>query len=87
MLEIKEKGLTSILYESPYKLLKTLQSIHQNLGPVRVSICRELTKIHETVETHSVEHWLEIYDQRPLKGEMVLVLHLADKKCEEASHE
>ena len=47
--ELKEETRTMILYEAPHRLVKTLKLLQETLGNRRISICRELTKKHETV--------------------------------------
>ncbi len=70
---LKGYGSSVIVYESPYKLLKTLEAIQDVLGNIPVTLCRELTKMHEEVCTRSVSEWFQCYQQCPPKGEYVLV--------------
>lgn len=66
---------TIILYEAPHKLMRTLQDLLNAFGPQRgLSICRELTKLHEEILVTTVAQALEIYTTKPPKGEFVLVL-------------
>ena len=47
--EMKQETRTMVLYEAPHRLVRTLETLFSALGNRRVSICRELTKKHETV--------------------------------------
>jgi len=73
--EISNENRTSILYESPHRLLKTLTQLMEVCGTDReVSVSRELTKIHEETRTGSIQEVLEYFSNKPLKGEFVIVL-------------
>ncbi|MBQ3252811.1 MAG: 16S rRNA (cytidine(1402)-2'-O)-methyltransferase [Oscillospiraceae bacterium] len=66
---------TMIFYEAPHKLLATLESMAQVFGPERpISLCRELTKLHEEVVRTTLGGAIELYTQQPPKGEFVLVV-------------
>lgn len=70
---IKDRKETSILYESPKRIIKTLTSISEVLGPERyVSLIRELTKIHEEVLSGSVSEILR--SEITEKGECVIII-------------
>ncbi len=73
---------TVILYESPHKLLKTLEHIVEYFGGDRtICVTREISKIHEEVRTSSAENMLEEYKSRPkVKGEIVIVIAEKAKK-------
>ena len=74
--ELAEEERTLILYESPHRLLKTLEQIVQFFGPERlVSVSRELTKIHEETRTGSAEEVLSHFSVHPPKGEIVMIIH------------
>ncbi|MBU0650789.1 16S rRNA (cytidine(1402)-2'-O)-methyltransferase [bacterium] len=62
-----------IIYESPYKILKTVQSINEVYGNIEITIARELTKIYEEVVTHSAEEWIRILSEKQPKGELVVI--------------
>lgn len=66
---------TMILYESPYKLIKTLQQLAEKLGAER-SICvsRELTKLYEENIRGSLKDVIAHFEVHPPKGELVLVV-------------
>jgi len=66
---------TMIFYEAPHKLLNTLESMAEVFGPDRgISLCRELTKLHEEVIRTTLGGAIELYNQQPPKGEYVLVV-------------
>jgi len=66
---------TMIFYEAPHKLLTTLEDMAVAFGPQRpVSLCRELTKLHEEVVRTTLGGAIELYNQQPPKGEFVLVV-------------
>ena len=72
--ELKEETRTIILYEAPHRLVRTLQLLNDILGDRRVSICRELTKKHETVFATTLSEALAYYEQNDPKGECVIVI-------------
>lgn len=66
---------TMIFYEAPHKLLSTLESMAEVFGEDRsISLCRELTKLHEEVIRTTLGGAISLYNQQPPKGEYVLVL-------------
>ena len=66
---------TMIFYEAPHKLLATLESMAEVFGPERnISLCRELTKLHEEVIRTTLGQAIDLYTQQPPKGEFVLVV-------------
>ena len=77
--ELKRETRTIILYEAPHRLLKTLKELAETLGEDRrISLVRELTKIHEEVYRTTLGEALERYGapggQDLIRGEYVLVL-------------
>ncbi len=73
--KIGEESKTMILYESPHRLLKTLEQLGELLGNDRqASISRELTKVHEETINGSLEELLNYYKNNTLKGELVIVI-------------
>ena len=72
--ELKNDTRTVICYEAPHRLVKTLKELLEALGNRRITICRELTKKHETAwQTHIAEA-CEYYQENAPKGECVLVI-------------
>lgn len=72
---IAEYPYTTILYESPFRLVKTLEQLMEVTGPDRqVSVARELTKIHEENVRGRIEDVIGYFGQKEVKGEIVIVL-------------
>jgi len=67
---------TFIFYESPFRLLKTLKLIKAVLGDVEISICQELTKVHETVIHGSLDEILRQIKSKKIKGESTVLFKL-----------
>lgn len=65
---------TMIFYEAPHKLKKTLSDLLLTFGDRKLSLCRELTKIHEEVFRTTISGAIEKYEVIEPKGEFVLVL-------------
>ena len=65
---------TLIFYEAPHKLTRTLSDMHKYFGNRRISIVRELTKIHEECMVTTLEDAIEYYKENQPKGEYVLVI-------------
>ena len=78
--ELAEERRTVILYESPHKFLKTLRDIQEHFGDDRrVSVSREISKIHEETVRGTVCEQIETWTQRTaIKGEIVIVLEGKD---------
>ncbi len=66
---------TMIFYEAPHKLLSTLESMAEVFGKDRpISLCRELTKLHEEVVRTTLGGAIDLYAEQAPKGEFVLVV-------------
>ncbi len=72
--ELKTETRTAVLYEAPHRLVRTLQELYETLGDRRVTICRELTKKHETVFAATLAGALAFYQKEEPRGECVIVL-------------
>ena len=72
--ELVDETRTIILYEAPHRLTKTLKELLDTLGNRRMTLCRELTKKHETAFASTIEEILKFYETQEPKGECVLVL-------------
>ena len=72
--ELKTETRTVILYEAPHRLVRTLEELLENLGDRRITLCRELTKKHETVFLSTLSGALEYYRDQEPKGECVIVM-------------
>jgi 16S rRNA (cytidine1402-2'-O)-methyltransferase len=72
---LAEESRTVILYESPHKLIKTLTQFSEYFGSDRsISVSRELTKLHEETIRGTVAEVLSHYENKPPKGELVIVV-------------
>ncbi len=72
---LAEEKRTMIFYESPHKLLKTLHHFAEYFGKERrISVSRELTKLYEETLRGSIEEIIEHFENKPPKGEFVLVV-------------
>ena len=72
--ELKDETRTTVIYEAPHRLQKTLKELLEHLGNRNLTICRELTKKHETGQEFSLEQAIAYYEQNEPRGEYVLVL-------------
>ncbi len=75
---------TMIFYEAPHKLCATLEDLAKTFGEDRpVSLCRELSKLHEEVVRTTLGEAVARYDAQQPKGEFVLVVHGAQPQAEQ----
>ena len=82
---LKTEQRTMVFYEAPHKLLSTLEDMAEVFGPDRsISLCRELTKLHEEVVRTTLGGAVEKYTEAPPKGEFVLVIAGAEPPAEDA---
>jgi 16S rRNA (cytidine1402-2'-O)-methyltransferase len=72
----KLSKLTFILFIAPFKILKTLQEMQGSLGNINITLAKELTKIHQKVETKEISSWLEDFKTKSPKGEWTMLLRL-----------
>ena len=72
--ELVDETRTIILYEAPHRLIKTLNELLEVLGNRKMTLCRELTKKHETAFASTIEDILKFYETQEPKGECVLVI-------------
>ncbi len=71
---LRSERRTMIFYEAPHKLPNTLKDLYENFGDRRLTIARELTKLHEEIIRTTTAKAAEKYIEEPLKGEIVLIL-------------
>ena len=75
---------TMIFYEAPHKLIATLQDLAAAFGGTRkISLCRELTKLHEQVLRMTLSEAIAYYAEQPPRGEYVLILQGAEEARDE----
>lgn len=65
---------TMVIYEAPHRLVRTLQELLDTLGDRKITVCRELTKKHETAFRTTLQGALDYYTENEPKGECVLVI-------------
>ena len=89
--ELTDETRTIILYEAPHRLVKTLEELREALGNRQMTLCRELTKKHETAFRTTIDDLLLYYQQEKPLGECVLVIegksHKELEKEQQASWE
>jgi len=79
---------TMIFYEAPHKLLTTLEDLRDAFGEERgISLCRELTKLHEEVVRTTLGEAVAKYTENPPKGEFVLIVAGAEPAAKEVPTE
>ena len=85
---LKKEQRTMIFYEAPHKLVTTLEDMAESFGADRpISLCRELTKLHEEVVRTTLGEAVAKYTENPPKGEFVLVVAGAAPEEKEAASE
>ena len=72
--ELKDETRTIIIYEAPHHLLKTLKELYEVLGDRSITLCKELTKVHENADKSTLSALIEKYEETEPKGEHVLVI-------------
>ncbi len=72
---LAEQTHTIVIYESPFRLVKTLTELAQFLGPDRkASVSREISKVHEDTQRGTIAELAKHFKQFPPKGEIVVVI-------------
>lgn len=85
---LQDEIRTMIFYESPYRLVKTLGQFIEFFGADRqVSVCREISKIHEESVRGTLAEVLEHFTQKEPKGEIVIILAGKDEKVKKEKKE
>lgn len=82
--ELAQADHTFILYESPFRLQKTLEQLAEYLGQDRpASVSREISKVHEETMRGTLEYLAGYYKENPPKGEIVIIVKGKDQKKED----
>ena len=82
--QLRQESRTMIFYEAPHKLTATLADLADAFGPDRrISLCRELTKLHEEVRRTTLGEACQWYGENAPKGEFVLVVEGAPEQAPE----
>ena len=65
---LKTETRTTIIYEAPHHLKSTLAELYSYIGNRKITLCRELTKLHETIQQMTLESAIEYYNTTAPKG-------------------
>lgn len=83
--ELKSYPATLVFYEAPHRIVEALKDVTEILGPRRVTIARELTKVYEEFLSGDVSEVLGTLAERPaIKGEIVLMIGKSEAPLENA---
>ena len=82
---LKQATRTCIVYEAPHRLKATMQELAEQLGDRRVSISREITKLHEECLRMTLPEAAAYYEEHEPRGEFVLVIEGASENPEQAA--
>lgn len=75
LMRLAEQEHTMIIYESPFRLVKTLEQLAEYLGSERqASVSREISKVHEETRRGSLAELVQSFKERPAKGEIVIIV-------------
>lgn len=80
---LKDDTRTLIFYEAPHKLIYTLKDMLEVFGDREIALCKELTKLHETVIHTTFTKALKDFEITPPKGEYVMIIKGAEPKADE----
>lgn len=81
---LQRETRTMIFYEAPHKLCNTLEDLAETFGADRrISLCRELTKLHEEVLRMTIAEAIAYYTEQSPRGEYVLIVEGAKETAEE----
>ncbi len=72
------KDINTVFYESPNRLVKSLEDIKNYIGNCKVTVTRELTKIYEEFKTGEIQEVINYYTNKPPKGEITVIIHATD---------
>lgn len=76
---LRDLPATLILFESPFRVVETLEDMLAVLGDRRMTVCRELTKLHEEVWRTTIQKALERYRKEDPRGEFTLTIEAPGK--------
>lgn len=79
--QLNDEARTMLLYESPFRLVKTLGQLKDQFGAGRrACVCRELSKLFEEITRGTLQELENYYKEKPPKGEIVIVVEGKPKK-------
>lgn len=85
--EIASRSITSIIYESPMRLVKTLIQLSEACGEFReASVSREISKLHDTTVRGTLKELIDFFEANNPKGEIVIVLSGVEPQEEKPRH-
>jgi len=76
VLESLPKQTTIILFESPFRILKTLNDLKLLFGDIKIVICREMTKVHQEVLRDNLSNLISHFGENKPRGEIVICFNL-----------
>lgn len=79
--ELAGETRTIVLYEAPHRLVRTLKELAETMGDRKATVCRELTKRHETAFATTLEAACLYYETTEPKGECVIVVEGKSRKA------
>ena len=85
--ELSAETRTIVLYEAPHRLARTLRLLYETLGERKVSVCRELTKRHETVFESMLSEAAAYYESQEPRGECVIIVEGKSRKQQKEERE
>lgn len=71
---------TTIIFESPYRMAKTLKEINEIFGDIEIVVCRELTKVHEEIKREKISSLILHFEKMSPKGEFIILFNLGVNK-------
>lgn len=74
--KLPENIKTAIFYESPHRILQTLQAIKEHFGNINLTIARELTKVHEEVRRENIVQSIKHFEKTKPRGEFTILFLL-----------
>lgn len=87
LVEISDSQVSTIIYESPLRLVKTLEQLAEYCGGDRdASVSREISKVHESTIRGTLDELVQHYTSNVPKGEIVIIVAPAEKNNSAGSH-
>ena len=77
---LRNETRTIVLYEAPHRIIRTLEELFRVLGSRQVRICRELTKVYESVLAFNLQDAVSYFRENEPRGEIVVVIEGADEE-------
>lgn len=71
---------TAVIFESPHRIMETLEAMKKIFGDIKIVVARELTKIYEEVSYKPISILLEGFKVNPPKGEIIILINLSNQK-------